>query len=414
MIITKTNRFYNWIYFFISPIIGAFVSIKYFREIKNPNILWAFVVFFGFTFAIGAENQGSDIVRYALQLKSLHQQTFSFEEGIAYFLNSGEIDVMRIFIALVLSRFTDSTIALTTVYTLIFGYFFSRNMFYLLNQFKGKIQPWTWMLFLVFFLIVPYWNVGGFRFWTATHIFIFGLLPYLYEGKKKYLWFCFVPLLFHFSFLTPLLILLVYKIIPKNITVLFVLFVITSFVNQLDVTVIKNTFASIAPNIYVERTDSYLMEDRVENLRSGTAFSQKNWYSVWYTKALSISIFISFSLLYFQQKKASFLTGAQLHFFGFALFFYAMANILSSFPSGGRFLYIAGLVSYFFIALCYQNVLSEGTRLRMYYWNVPLLVLFVLVSIRTGFYYNSLTTVCGNPVIALFVSDHFSLNDVIK
>lgn len=414
MNIEKNNTLYNWVYFFFSPLIGAYVSIKNFRELQNPNILWAFVVFFGFTFATGTESQGSDIVRYALQLKTLYQQTFTFEEGITYFLKSGEIDVMRIFIALVLSRFTDSTIALTTVYTIIFGYFFSRNMFYLLNQLKGKIQPWTWVLFLVFFLIVPYWNVGGFRFWTATHIFIFGLLPYLYEGKKKYLWFCFLPLLFHFSFLTPLFILLVFKIIPKNITVLFVLFVVTSFINQLDVTVIKNAFASVAPNIYVERMGSYMVEDRVENLRSGTVFSQKNWYTVWYAKALSISIFFSFCLLYFQQKKAAILTATQLHFFGFALFFYAVANILSSFPSGGRFLFIAGLVSYFFITFCYQNVLSEGLRQKIYYWNLPLLVLFVLVSIRTGFYYNSLTTVCGNPIIAFFISDHFSLNDVIK
>lgn len=414
MNIDKTTTLYAWIYFFILPVLGVYVSVKNFRQIQNPNILWAFVVFFGFTFAIGTENQNSDIVRYAMNLKTLYHQSFSFEEAIAYFVKSGEADVVRILIALVLSRFTDSTIALTTVYALIFGYFFSRNMFYLLNQFEGKIQSWTWVLFIAFFLIVPYWNINGFRFWTATHIFIFGLLPYIYERKKKFLWFCFVPLLFHFSFVTPLLIILVYRIFPKNLTLLFVFFVLTSFINQLEIGFIKNTIASIAPSIYVEQTDAYLVEGKVESLRSGTMYAHKNWYSVWYIKALAISIFISFSFIYFQHKKKEILSSSQFTLFGFALFFYACANLLSSFPSGGRFVMVGSLICYFLIVVVYQNVFTQFQRQTMYYVNFPFIVLFIIVCIRKGFYFNSLTTVFGNPILSLFITDHFALNDVIK
>lgn len=415
MTTTKSHsRFYEWLLFFISPLIATWVSIKNFRQFANPNILWAFVIFFGFTFAIGSENQGSDINRYVYQLKQLYQQSFTFQEGIDYFFQSGEADVMRIFIALVLSRFTDNTLALTTVYAVIFGYFFSRNFFYLLEKLEGKIKPWTWFLLLVFFLIVPYWKLNGFRFWTATHIFIFGLLPYIFEGKTKRLLFCFVPLLFHFSFITPLLILFTYRFLPKNISFLFYFFLLTTFVNQLDVTMVKNAIASVAPNIYVERTEGYLAETKTENLRSGSSGSEKNWYAVWNSKALSFSVVISFILVYLNYKKNDFFEIKYRALFCFSLWFGALANLLSSFPSGGRFVIVGNLMCFFLIIVGFQNIFSPSLQKRIIMFTGPLLILFVIVGIRSGFYANSITTALGNPIVALFFSEHTSLNDIIK
>src|SRR3954469_8515365 len=106
------------------------MSIKKYRDKWSPNILWAFVIFFGFTFAIGNESQGSDITRYVAQYQSFYGHELTLDDSIEIFKKSEDADVMRVSLALLLSRFSSSSVVLTTVYALIFGFFYSRNIFY--------------------------------------------------------------------------------------------------------------------------------------------------------------------------------------------------------------------------------------------------------------------------------------------
>src|SRR5699024_1226601 len=94
-------------------------------------------------------------------------------------------DILRTIIALAVSRFTASQSVLTLVYGIIFGFFFSRNMWFVLERFKGKIRLITILLFCCFFLVIPIWDINGFRFWTAAHIFVYGVLQFLFDEKWR-------------------------------------------------------------------------------------------------------------------------------------------------------------------------------------------------------------------------------------
>ena len=180
----SSERKYYWMFFWFSPLITTVFALKNHRYTFAKNILWAFIVFYGFTFAIGEESTGSDIVRYVEEYQLLYGETFTFEEIVKYYRNRGEIDVLRTFLAMSVSRFSNSQSVLTAVYGLIFGFFFSRNLFYLLSKLEGKSRRVTFLLLSCFFLAVPIWNINGFRMYTAMHMFFYGVDAISVGGKE--------------------------------------------------------------------------------------------------------------------------------------------------------------------------------------------------------------------------------------
>src|SRR5690606_37606352 len=149
------------------------------------------------------ESKGSDINHYVALNEYFYFHISSISEAYVYFLDSGDIDITKYIVTFLVSRMTYSQPILTGIFAFIFGYFYSKNVFYLFQKCKGPITGWTWILIIIFMLIVPFLLINGFRFWTATHVYVFGLLPYLLEGKKRCLWFCGLSVVFHFAYLLP-------------------------------------------------------------------------------------------------------------------------------------------------------------------------------------------------------------------
>ena len=194
----STNTDSHWILFLILPFFAGIAAIKRFRAPWAKNIIWAFIIFYGFTYAIGKESNNDDINRYAEELHSLYGKSLTFHQAVNLFKEGEEVDILRTLLAIVISRVTDSHEILTGVYALSFGFFYTRNIWYLLDRLRGNIKPLTVILIAVFVLINPFWNINGFRFNTAVHIFFYGLLPYLYEGKRRMLIVSALSLLVHF------------------------------------------------------------------------------------------------------------------------------------------------------------------------------------------------------------------------
>ena len=402
-----------WGLFFLNPFLLMLVSIRYNKARWAPNALWAFVVFFGLTFAIGEENQGSDIHRYLDLLEYFYLHINYVDEAYTYFINSGQLDVIQYVIAYLVSRLTDSQPVLTVVYAFIFGYFYSRNIFYLFRQLKGHLPPWTWLLVTIFMLIVPFWNINGFRFWTATHVYVFGLLPYLLEGRKRSLWLCGLSVFIHFTYLLPVLVLLGYHILPKRIFIALSAFLFTFIYREVDPQWLNTILAQYAPAIFIDRTDSYLSAEQIEQYRSTTRTVQ--WYAIWYGRVLNyaISFLLVLIAIKFRTRIQTIVHLRRLLFFTFI--FYSIANLASSVPSGGRFISTAMLLGIFFITLFYQNY-YRGSLSK--YWLpilTPAFALFIIVSIRIGFYFISVSTLLSNPIVAIFTAgETSSMNDLIK
>lgn len=401
--------FYAFILFLIWPFLATVAAFKNYRKPWAKNILWLFCIFYGFTFAIGAESQESDIVRYAAELKQLHGQEMSVAQAIQYFQDSGEIDIVRTVIAVGLSRLTGSQPVLTMVYAIIFGFFYSRNMWYIMERLEGKLMPITILLLMSFFLLNPIWEINGFRMWTAVHIFLFGLLPYLCEGKTKYLFISVLSIAMHFSMLVPVGILFGYIVAGNRMNVYFGAFIFTSFFTELDITAFNNLMEAYAPEIFQDRTAGYRQEDVEEEPRD------RVWYAVWHGRGLRYAVLALLIGLFITGREHFKKHRMWMNLFCFTLFFYSAANLLSALASGGRFVTIANLCAIALLTLYIQNISREKVMKRFGIAVIPALALYIIVSFRIGLYSMSATSILGNPIVAVLMYENFmSLNDFLK
>ncbi|MES2849579.1 MAG: EpsG family protein [Bacteroidota bacterium] len=418
----------HWFLFVLFPFISMIMAIRGYKSAWAKNIVWAFIVFYGFTFAVGKESTDSDIIRYVEELREMYKKDFSVDQVVAFFKESGEADVVRTIIATIVSRFTDSPAVLTAVYGFIFGFFFTRNFWYVLERFTGRLKWVTILLLTVFFLINPFWNINGFRFNTAVHIFLYGLLPYLFEGKKKGLIICFSSVLVHFSFLFPILILLIYLAAGNRLYFYFGFFIISVFLSNISITELNNFLEANLSEVFLERSKTYRNEETVNEYRQvrdsdneGASYVApaedsivQNWYVVYYLPALYNGVSLILIVMFMFARSKLIANKWLLSAYCFGLLMFGFGNIMSSLPAGARFLMISCLISVAAILFYLQNQQHEKYVSKAILFAAPALLLYCLVSLRTGLYSISLTTVLGNPILAIFTNYNFSLNDLIK
>ena len=392
------------------------LSLKEYTRSNAKNIFWGFCIFYGLTFAIGIESSGSDINRYLEELEYLHSRhEFTNDDIVEYFDNSGEVDVLRTFIAYVISRFSDSQAILLTVFATIFGFFYSRNIFYLLNLLEGRIDVWTKLMIFGLILVVPIWMINGFRMWTAFHVFFYGLIPFIFENKKSKLVFVYLSFLVHFSFIIPILLFSFYLLIGSRVKLFFIGFVISLFISEINLGFLNQYIERYAPQSIVERTSGYRSEESIENRKRDASNKKTVWYVLWHRKLLRWFFYISlFYFFLFASPMIKYET-VWKRLFSITLLFFSVANLSSLFPSGGRFLNFA-LFTSFMMVIFYLNRFGNDHRYKsIVLFLSPCLILFLVVSIRIGLYSTSVTTVLGNPIIALInTGETVSINDILK
>lgn len=409
--------FYAAFLFLIWPFLALISAFVNFRKSWAKNVAWAFVAFFGFTFAI-VEGSTSDIVRYISNFQNLHRENLAMADMLTRFIDSSQIDILNTSIIYILSVFTDHQAALTLVYAIIFGYFFSRNVWYVLEKLQGRLQLITIILLVAFLFIIPIWYINGFRMWTATHIFFYGVLPYLFEGKRNRLIVAFMAPLAHFSFVIPAVLLVGYLILGNRVVFYFGFFVVTFFIAEINLTVINQYVEAFTPERFQERTEPYRRagpDNGLDSIMPDEEGRSVNWYIVWYRKALNWFIVGGLFMIFLKGREKIKDSPGMMSLLSFTLLFYGFANFVSHLPSLWRFLTVAQLISMPLIILYAQNSMNDKFFNRYTWIALPALALFIVVSIRRSFFFMSSTSILGNPVIALFsAGDNIPLEQFIR
>lgn len=410
------HKSYHWIFFYLQPFFTLIHYLVNFRKPAAKNVMWAFTVYFAMTIAIGEESQGSDINDYMEDVVLMSNYNWGWDELVNFYQDSGEIDVFRIFFSYLLSRFTDNGYILLVFFGLIYGYFYSRNMWFVLDRVQGKLKFVSVLLLFCLFLFVPIWNLGGFRFWTATHVFLFGLLPYLFSGKKKSLLWCFLtPFVFHYAFIIPLLVLIIYLLLGNHLKIYFYFFIVSLLIGEVNITQFNDFIESYAPSAFVERSKGYRIEENVQGYRSGEKAQSRVWYVRYLNKFIHWPLYTFLILLYWKSKKFFIENDNLLRLICFTLLFYSFANVFSTLPSGGRYLSSAGILAVSFLIIYIQNNIQEKFMARTIKLSFPFLIIFIIVQLRMSWYFLSTMTLIGNPIIAIFnIGDNISINDIIK
>lgn len=415
----------HWFIFLLLPFFASLTALKNYRANWAKNVVWAFIVYYGFTFASAKESlDTADINRYVDDLKELYGRSLSFYDVLAIFKESGEADIVRTLIAVIVSRFTQSASVLTAVYGFIFGFFFTRCLWFIMDRLKGQLKGIVIFFLLVFFLINPIWNINGFRYNTAAWVFLYGLLPYLYEGKKRKLLFCLMAVLFHFSYLFLLVILAIYLLFGNRKTAFFIFFISSVFIGNINIVQFNNFLEQNLPELFLERSKSYREEDRVDEFRDSDKsikvevetgkFIKKNWYAIYYLKSLNWAVTLLLIGMYIFGKRIFAGSRWLLNAYCFSLLIFGAGNIMQSLPSGERYMMNAALVAVPVVIFYLQNQLYEKYISKIAMIAMPILLLFVIVSLRNGLYTISINTIFGNPFFAILTDYNLSLNDIIK
>lgn len=372
--------------------------------------MWFFAMFVGLTFGF---SKGSDSNRYKEQLEVLHAKTnYSLSEFWDFLTSegSGSVDIVQPLINFLVSRVTDDAYFLFAIYGLIYGYFYSRNVWFLIDKVKGKIKIEALAFLVLFAFLLPFWSINGFRFWTATHIFFFGMIKF-FEGNKKGIFWILSSLLIHYTYVFSVILFIGYLILGNRLVLYFVFYIISIFFTFVNLEAISE-YVELLPVNVQERSATYLNEEYAEGYFN--ADKDRNWYIKYKFDFIKVLVASSFIWIFFARYKLIVQHKMMLKLFCVGLIFMGFANIVSGVPSMLRF-YFLGFMSVTVMLFLFFQLLTFKRRPDWYkVSSVVFVFLYCLVELRTGFDSLTLATVLGNPFTANLFDRSIPLIKIIK
>lgn len=412
----------------IFPFGGLIYTLSHWREWWAKNAFWLACIFLGAVQIFCKEGtilgSSGDGGRYVLKLMEMYNNpSVSISSIISDFLDSSNemvVDLYQPLITLLVSRITDNGHVLFAVFACVFGFFYSRNIWYILEKLPNKRLGYLVILVSLFFLTCPITQINGVRMWTALHVFAYGLMPFLLEHDKSKLWWVLLTPFIHFSYLYVAIFAFVFYLMPFRLKtksgwmlyLAIVFYIVTLFVTSLNLTGVNNLINEYSFESHEERLSEYVSQDFFD---AGVEMSAKrNWYVagssnvIHWVYSILLIVILPCIKRYFQGEKGL------LHLYLFALLFGGFANIMALLPAGGRFQLLSQMFKiplFLLVAMKLQvnNVFNK-------YFNIACIVLLLplIFRIRVLLEYYSITAILGNFITVLFWENNVPLIDFIK
>lgn len=383
----KRDSFYSVLLFLVSPIISVVVAARNHKASWSKNMLWLFVIFYAISFTLPSE--GSDVYYYKTQLEMFHDKNIDFMDFISNFYSSERNhnfeksfdDAIQPALTYFVSLFTDNWKVLYFFVGAIFGYFYSRNLWFLMDSIRGKIQNVHILILLGFLLVVPFWQLNSIRMWTAGHMFFYGVVTYLYKGEKnKGLMVIICSAMMHFSFLLPVFAFVMYLMMGNRNTLYFILFIVTFFINEIDLGAVRSVLTAVLPDFFHRRVETYTPGEEV--LKAEVV---RSWHAVYYNFVLKWIVFFCVIILYIFCRKRIEKHPQLLKIFSFTLLILAVGQLSSLVPSGGRFLRIGYLFAFLILFYSVQYFKDLKVIRKSFYLITPGLLFYCVIAVRVGF-----------------------------
>lgn len=397
--------------FVVWPFLSLIFAVINYRSFWAKNIVWFFTSFLGITFVIS--NPGMDANRYRERLIWLYENPVSF---ITFFkgISTGQYgrgDYLEPLLRYLVSNITSDHRILFGVFGLIFGYFFSRNVWFFIEMTRGKISIVAFPFILMMAFVVPFWMINGFRFWTATHIFIYGIIV-LYNKKSllRSIPFLMLSILTHITFIVPVAILMSVHFIHFNRYVLLVLLGGAILIIKLDINYLLNIIPDHlfgTSEIYI---DGYLKSDQAENIIKSKA-NQRWFLTLGQLVQSYIYIFLSAFYLIYKDKKYNKTVLSSL--MKFAIINLCIVNILSFVPSFGRFYALTNILICGVIFVVFQIEKNNKLNATVSFFSVPIFTLLILINFRIGFDFIGIGALINNPLLSFFIYIKLALVDIL-
>lgn len=415
MIPEKSKNIYLYVFAALFPFWTMLLSIAKFDSKSAKNLFWYGCAFMGFVFIFNPVfDTGADSTRIAQALVNMHSPDTTIKDVFSnLFVEDGNVDVYQLLVILIVSIFTSNAHYLFLTMAVIFGFFYSRNVWRILNIFKPSTnQTYVWIFITMLFLVNPIWNINGGRMYVALHVFIYGIFGYFFEKKPTYLIWSFISIFIHFSLVLPLSLFIILQFLPqKNIQTYFFLYFISLFYNDIDMESLKTMIIDYLPKFLIYKADAYLNEELAISISEGV----KEWSGyLFVSKYMSMAFKYIVLFIFWKNIKNIEVNTIFRSLMITFLFLGFFINIFSSIPSMGRFIVLTDFIMYALMLLVITNVnLSNfSTNLLKYSSILLILPIFHLLRIGTIYYGNSLFW--SNFLGALFIEDRYPIIQYVK
>lgn len=395
--------FYQLIVFLIWPLLSLLSAFKNFRNAKSRHILTFFSGFIGATFLI---TEGGDANRMVERFINYRYKDFTdlWDTFLTIiYLEGREVDIFNDLLFYILSRFSSDTTILFTTVALIFGYFYSKNIWILLSRHDHKMAIGSILFMLATLLIVnPTEGVNQFRFWTATQVFFLGFLQVILNNNYKYFLVCLFSFSIHFGMIVPIICLLTFMIFGRIDYVYIPLVIGSAFFVELKL----DLFAPILEQIgggYQARYEGYTADKMVywsEDLNA------RAWYISQWQPVTKYMSYAALSFVYVRMRKN--LSKPLLNYMSFLFIFLSAMNFLGDFPMIFRYLSAYFLTLFGFLFLVTREVNSSEKNWLVWICLLPLIFALV-VKIRMMAEYLNAAILIWNPVFMFFGISETSL-----
>lgn len=397
--VTSKNKFYVFMLFAFSPLLSLVLAIKHYEFSWAKNIVWIFIAFYAYH-AIPA-NEGADILSYIDRFNYYRFTNYTIEQLIVSLYSEGSrtIDLIEPLLSYSLSKITDNHRILLLFYGIIYGYFYSRNVWFFLSYLNGRIKGRAIVIIVLFLVTIGIWSINGFRFWCGAHIYIYATYNFIILQRKRSLLFLVLAPLMHIGMLLPTVITFLYRFIKIPITILFPTFLFTFFLIELDLDIVRDLIYDYSPSFLQQKLTTY-----TSDTYAATVDEKLQNYSITFhiSKYISSTIKLFFIFLLYVNRKAIDNKSIRL-LFTFYLLYGIFANLLTQIPSGGRFEAIGAFILYGSVLVFLQNTKTYRMRKTLFFL-YPIILLFVAYQIRImGMYTFSLHHLFNNPILSPFI-----------
>lgn len=387
------------LFYFLNPFVALIAALKKYKSVSLPCVMMLFCSFYGTTQYTGTEGEFyKDSSSYLIDFYRMHDESVSWSSFRRTLLD-GEtsFDIAVPIVSYILAMFTKSAVVFFSVFGMIFGYFYGKNIeFMLIHASTEKKTSYSLYLVFIFALIIPFWSgLNGLRMWIAAHIYFYGCIQVLTYANRQGWLFVLLSILFHFAFasLALLFVLFVISRIKRFTSLFLCLFIITLFISSENVGILKRLIIDYTPGVYVSKVEAYTNDIYVDTFSD--VKQHLSWHARWYRRILKYSIFFMIIITYMGIRRINNYEKIQEIYLSYGLLLLSYSNVVSLLPSGGRYY----LVAYLFALVPIAYVYGRSCLQKWFHFTVYPLLFWTVINIRDGFDHMTLATLVSNPIL---------------
>lgn len=362
---------------FFFPFFTLIYSFKNHNKKWSKNIFWLSSCFLGLIFLYNASEQ-ADYSRYAMFFENIRNTIPSYK---FIFENSFSVEYSQLFkdpfmpiLMYSLSFISTNPQIYFFVFAIIYGFFFSRNLWFLFDKLPAKYNHVVSVLIIFYVLILPIYGYA--RIWLAIHIFLFGAFPYIFnKDKSKIIWIG-ISFFVHYTIMFMIIAVLLYRFIPKRTNILLLIFLGTFLITEIDLPKINTFLSNLFPFIS-SGLDSYANEEYADSY-----FDKEFSIGIFITTITKKITIISLTIInWFIIKKSKMQIQEVVNLFNFALYIYSISNIIALIPSAGRYIYLSQffLIAAFILTICYY---PTNYKIKKYQYISYLFLFSIFASLK--------------------------------